>query len=122
MLLHCTHTVPSLSPQDVVVRSVNPASLTVSWQLPPMMVDSTEPITGHIVQYTRVGSSDGMSINVTSKTTYTISRLVPCVDYSVIVAAVSAKGTGPFSDPVVERSGDSSEFNYNNYLYQLFCA
>ena len=104
-------TVPSSSPQNVMVTSVNPASLMVSWQ-PPPMIDHNGPITSHVIQYTRVGSSDMMSMNVNSGTTHTISGLVAFVDYSIIVAARTVNGTGPFNDPfVVGRSGEDSELN-----------
>ena len=104
-------TVPSSPPQDVMVDSHNPASLMVSWKLPPKR-NHNGPITGHVIQYTRVGSSDMMSVNVTSGTTHTISGLVAYVNYSVIVAAMTVNGTGPFSDPpVVGRSGEDGELN-----------
>ena len=103
-------TVPSSSPQNVMVTSVNPASLMMSWK-PPPMIDHNGPIT-YMIQYTRVGSSDMMSVNVNSGTTHTISGLVAYVDYSVTVAARTVNGTGPFSDPpVVGRSGEYSKFN-----------
>ena len=108
-----TYTVPSFSPLDIVVTSVNPASLMVSWQLPPIIEDSNGPITGHIVKYARVGSSDVKSVNVTSGTTSTISSLVPCDEYEVSVAAVNNDGIGPFSNSAVGRSGDNGELNYN---------
>ena len=105
-------TVPSSSPRNVTVESHNPASLMVSWR-PPTSRDRNGPITGHVIQYTRVGSSDMMSVNVTSGTTHTISGLVAYVNYSVIVAAMTINGTGPFSDPpVVNRSGEDGELNY----------
>ena len=94
-----------------MVVSHNPASLYVSWRLPRNR-DLNGPITGHVIQYTRVASSDMMSVNVTSGTTHTISGLVAYVNYSVIVAAITVNGTGPFSDPpVVGRSGEDGEFN-----------
>ena len=94
-----------------MVESPNPASLTVSWR-PPVVRDHNGPITGYMIKYTRVGLSDTMSVNVTSGTTHTISGLVVDVNYSVIVAAMTVNGTGPFSDPpVVERSRGYSEFN-----------
>ena len=103
-------TVPSSPPQNVTVTSVNPASLMVSWQ-PPPMIDHNGPIT-YVIQYTRVGSSDMMSVNVNSGTTHTISGLVAYVDYSVTVAARTVNGTGPFSNPpVIGRSGEDGEFN-----------
>ena len=92
-------TVPSSPPQNIMVISVNPASVRVLWQTPPM-IDHNGPIT-YVIQYTRGGSSDMMSVNVNSGTTHTISRLVAFVDYSVTVAARTVNGTGPFSNPVV---------------------
>ena len=104
-------TVPSSPPREVMVESYNPASLNVTWQLPPDR-DRNGPITGYVIQHTRVGSSDMMSVNVTSRTTHTISGLVAYVNYSVIVAAMTVNGTGPFSGlPVVGRSGEDSELN-----------
>ena len=102
-------TVPSSPPQNVTVTSVNPASLNVSWQ-PPLMIDHNGPIT-YMIQYTRVGSSDMMSVNVNSGTICTISELVAYVNYSLIVAARTVNGTGPFSNPVVQRSGEDGELN-----------
>ena len=105
----CNSTVSSSSPRDVMVDSHNPASLMVSWQLPGQR-DRNGPIIGYVIQYTRVGSSDMMSVNVTSGTTHTISGLVAYVNYSVAVAAMTVNGTGPFSDPpVVGRSGEDGE-------------
>ena len=104
-------TVPSSPPQNVLVTSINPASLMVSWQ-PPPLIDHNGPIT-YMIQYTRVGTIDMMSVNVNSGTTqYTISGLVAYVDYTVTVAARTVNGTGPFSDPpVVFRSGEDGELN-----------
>ena len=101
-------TVPNSPPQNVMVTSINPASLMVSWQ-PPPMIDHNGPIT-YMIQYTRVGSSDMMGVNVSNGTTHTISRLVAYADYSVIVATRTVNGTGSFSDPpVVQRSGEDSK-------------
>ena len=102
-------TVPSSPPQNVMVTSVNPASLMVSWQL-PSTINYNGPITGHVIRYTGGGSSDMMNVN--STTTHTISELVAFVDYSVTVAARTVNGTGTFSNPpVVQRSGEDGELN-----------
>ena len=75
-----------------------------------MLRDRNGPITGYVIQYTRVGSNDMMSMNVASGTTHTISGLVAYVNYSMIVAAMTVNGTGPFSDPpVIGRSGEDGE-------------
>ena len=104
-------TVPSSSPMNVMVTSVNPASLQIALQ-PPLEIDHNGPITGYIINYTRVGSDITMSVNVTSGTTHTISGLVAYVNYSLTVAAMTVNGTGPFSDPpVVGRSGEGGELN-----------
>ena len=78
----------------------------MSWQ-PPTEIDHNGPITGYIIQYTRVGSSDMMSVNVSSDlTVYVISGLVAYDNYSVTVVTVNINGTGPPSSPLVERSGE----------------
>ena len=102
-------TVPSSPPQNVMVTSVNPASLMVSWQ-PPPMIDHNGMITSHVIQYTRGGTSN--MTNVNSGTTHTISGLVAYVDYSVTVAARTVNGTGTFSSAMVQRSGEDGELNY----------
>ena len=101
-------TVPSSPPREVTVTTVIPASLMVSW-LRPTARNRNGPITSYMIHYTRVEPSDIMSVNVTSGTTYTISGLVGYVNYSVTVAAVNVNGTGPFSSPMVGRSGEDSE-------------
>ena len=101
-------TAPSSPPQNVMVMSVDPASLMVSWQ-PPPPIDHNGPINGYVIQYTRVGSSGMMSVNVTSGTAQLISRLFAYVDHSVTVAAMNVNGTGPFSNSAVDRSGENSE-------------
>ena len=110
-------TVPSSPPRDIMVESYNPASLNVSWR-PPVRRDRNGPITGYVIQYTRVGSSDMMSANVTSGTTHIVSGLVTYVNYSVIVAAMTVNGTGPFSDSsVVGRPGEDGELNQQFKMY-----
>ena len=105
-------TAPTSSPLNVMVTSVNPASLDVSWQ-PPLEINQNGPITGYVIQYTKFGSSDTMSENINSGATHTIlSGLVAYVNYSVIVAAVNVNGTGPFSNPpVIVTSGENGESN-----------
>ena len=97
-----------------MLATVNPASLNVSWQ-PPLDIDHNGLITGYVIRYTRVGSLSVITTIeiVTNKITYTISGLVADVDYSVMVASLNINGTGPFSDPEVERSGDNGKWPAN---------
>ena len=103
-------TVPRLPPQNITMTSADPASLRVSWQLPPDICYK-EPITGHVIQYTRVGSKNEVTKNVDRETTHTISELIVDTKYSVRVAAKNAIGTGPFSEPEQQVSGQNSKFN-----------
>ena len=93
-----------------MITSVSSASLVVKFQQPPL-IDHNGPITGHVIQYTRVGTQIVTREIVTSGTTHTISGLLAHITYSVTVAAVNINGTGRFSSPVVQRSGQDSELN-----------
>ena len=82
----------------------------VSWQ-PPLEIHCNGPITSYVIQYDRVGLEDNMILNVPNETILTISGLFAYAKYSVKIAAVNAYGTGPFSKPIVETSGENGEFN-----------
>ena len=98
-------TVPSSPPQNIMIARTNPASLKVSWQ--PPMESHNVPVTGYVIQYIKDGSHDMIKdIKNISGTTCTISGLVPCTKYSVKVAAMNIDRAGPFSEPVVEISGE----------------
>ena len=106
----CYPTVPSSPPHSIVVTSTNPASLKISWQ-PPLEPLCTIPITGYMIEYFKDGPQDNIkdvkNVNVASATTYTISGLITCAQYSVQVAAMNGNRIGPFSEPVVEILEDS---------------
>ena len=88
----------------------------MSWQ-PPLNENSNEPITGYVMQYGRTGSDDMMTINILNDTNLTISGLFACAEYSVTMAALNARGTGPFSKPELGTSGEDSELNHVTILY-----
>ena len=111
-------TVPSLTPQNVVVTSTDPASLRVKWQLPSEIYHNI-PITGHVIQYTRMRSNDVMTMNVDSGTTHTISGLVAFTEYSIRVAAKTVNATGSFSKPELQISGEDSESN-STYILCMY--
>ena len=103
-------TVPSSPPQSIIVTSTDPASLRVSWQ--PPMENHNIPITGYVIQYIKDGVQDMIEdIKNISGTTHTISGLVACTKYLVMIAAINGDRTGPFSEPVVEISGEDSELS-----------
>ena len=106
-----------------MVTSVNPAALRVTWQPPPQIAHNG-PITGYVIQYTRVGSNDMMmSVNVDSGIEqYNISELIAYVNYTVMVAARNSNGTGNNSDPLVVRSGQNGELLLVINFYKEFLA
>ena len=116
----CNSAVPSSPPQSVMIRSTNPALLTLSWQ-PPLEISHNIPITDYVIQYKKNGSQDTVSniqkVNVASGTTHTISGLVAITEYSVKVAAMNDNGIGPFSESAVGISGEDSELNLH-YLVE----
>ena len=98
-------TVPSSPPHSIIITSTDPASLKVSWQ--PPMESLNVPITGYVIQYIKDGSQDMIKdIKNINGTTHTLSGLVPYTKYSVKVAAINGDRTGPFSEPMVEISGE----------------
>ena len=75
------------------------------------------PITVYVIEYIKDGSQDMIKyIKNINGTTYIISGLIPCTKYSVKVAAIIDGRTGPFSEPVVEISGEDGEFNFHNLV------
>ena len=103
-------TVPSSPPQSIIVTSTDPASLRVSWQ--PPMENHNVPITSYVIHYIKDGAQDMIEdIKIISATTHTISGLVAYTKYSVTIAAINGDRTGPFSEPVVEISGEESELS-----------
>ena len=111
-------TVPSSPPQNVMVTSVIPASLRVSWN-PPLGIDHNGNITGYVIQYTRNGSSDMMSVNVTNGTTHTVSGLFVLTEYSVRVAAINVNGTGLLSNAITGRSGEDGKLISHSYAVHV---
>ena len=80
----------------------------VSW-MPPPVIDHNGPLTGHVIQYTILWSNNTMNETVSNETTHIITGLVPFVNYSVRVAALTVNGIGPFSNHMVQVSGESGE-------------
>ena len=74
------------------------------------MENHNVPITGYVIQYSKDGPQDMINdIRNISGTTHTISGLVAYTKYSVKVAAMTVDETGPFSESVIQISGEDSE-------------
>ena len=92
-----------------MLTSVNPASLIISWQ-PPPLIDQNGPLTSYVILYSRVGSNISMTETVTNETEYVISGLIAFTNYSVEVAARTINGTGPISNSVIQVSGEGNKY------------
>ena len=100
-------TVPSARPQSVIVTSVNPSSLMVSWQTIPE-IDHNGQL-DYVIEYTRSGTLRNMVTVDGSVTAHTIPELVPFVEYSVRVAGMTVNGTGQYSNFIRRMSGEDGE-------------
>ena len=106
MSVVCTCTVPSSPPGRVTVKVVNSTTLMTSFN-PPPIIDHNGQLTGYVIRYTRVGSNNTKYVKTKyTRTTIYLSELDEFANYSVTVAAVNVNGTGPFSDPVVQATGN----------------
>ena len=91
-----------------MTASIDPASLKVSWE-PPMETNHDVSITGYVIQYSKDGTQDIKDIKSINATIHTISGLAACTKYSIKVAAINGDRTGPFSESVVEVSGEDGK-------------
>ena len=100
--------VPSGSPHNILVPSVTSTSVRVVWES-PLIQERNGKIVGYTLEVTRIGTgsvyqltSDEASLNITG--------LAPFTKYSIVIAARTAIGTGPFSVVITvctEEDGES---------------
>ena len=117
--LHSLHVAPTGSPEGLNITSVESISLTLMWETVPCS-DQRGPITGYRLNYTY---SNGTFIVNNSlelqDTTHELTGLTPFTNYSVQfhVAAINAKGTGPYADKVFTvmtlQDGELVHVDYN---------
>ena len=89
---------PAGAPAGLTSTSVGSRSLSVVWGIVACL-EQRGPITGYRLRY-----SNGTSIMNTTgqeRRHHNLTGLTPYTSYSVQVAAVNNKGTGPYSDPIL---------------------
>ena len=102
-------TAPSSPPQNVVVIDVDPASLRVTWQ-PPPLIDQNGPLVGYTISYHRTDDFlNTQSLGTTGNETI-ISGLDPFVSYSVQMYARNDRGLGIASSIMNQVSGQDSKY------------
>ena len=108
-------TAPSSAPQNVMVTTLDKASLNVTWD-PPLAIDQNGPLTSYFITYETAGENL-MSVTVdATQHMYILSSLTPYVNYSVQVAATNVNGTGIFSSTVMNISGQSGK--YTEFIWE----
>lgn len=92
------------APGEVFATAVSGSEIDVAWAAPA--ATGTSPISDYRVEYRPTGSVDWIRAMdpVTATTGARIDGLVPNTEYQVRVAAISAAGTGAFSESVAART------------------
>ena len=83
---------------------INSTAISVSWY-PPLFLDQNGDITGYQLMITNQNrtNSSAMVVSVTN-TSYVAIMLREFEVYSIEIAAQTAIGLGPFSDPVSDQT------------------
>ena len=90
-----TVSAPANAPEDTIANPVDsePHQLEVTWSQVPY--DCTGDLTGYLVTWEVEGNILSHTTETTT-TSYTITELEPCTEYTVNVAAISQTGlSGP---------------------------
>jgi hypothetical protein len=86
---------PSAAPSDLIVTGSDSTSVSLSWNPPPAKDHNGQLIiTGYTVKYG--ASTDAQSSTTTSYTSIKIDNLNPNTEYTFLVCAKNAAGSGPF--------------------------
>ena len=96
---------PTGAPGGLSSTSVDSRSLSVVWGTVPCPHQGG-PITGYRLYYSN--GSDSYTVNITGEENrqYNLTKLTPFTSYSLQVAAVNDRGTGPYSTLTVETLQD----------------
>ena len=97
--MHSLHAAPTGPPEGLNITSVESISLTLMWETVPCS-DQGGPITGYKLNYTYSnGTFTANNTLVLESRHFMLTGLTPFTNYSVQfhVAAINAKGTGPYA-------------------------
>ena len=98
---------PSAPPEDVTTEVINSTAILVSWN-PPPFPDQNGNIIGYqlrITNQSRINSSASV-VNVNNVTSYVATMLEEFEVYSFEIAAETAIGLGPLSEPETNQTFD----------------
>ena len=87
--------VPSGSPQNIIATVISSRSVTVTWS-PLRPEDQNGNITAYFINASVVGSEEMFQL-ISESTILEIDTLTPFTTYSILIAASTVVGLGPFS-------------------------
>ena len=111
------HTDPHSPPRDVEVSSIGTQSVDVSW-IPPLTQDHNGPLTYYEIHFSQNQFDSLSTVIVQSQglsTSY--SNLEEFTNYTVVVAAATSTGLGPFTTPVSFTTQEAGTFSVSNNMY-----
>ena len=94
---------PTGAPEGLTHTLVKSISLTLMWETAVPCFNQSEPITGYRLNYTYSNSTFTVKNTLVLESRhFMLTGLTPFTNYSVQfhVAAINAKGTGPYADRV----------------------
>ena len=101
---------PSGAPQRFGARALGSRIILLSWS-PPLEGERNGEIQGYFVLIEEEESGTQYTHTVgQNSTAYLATMLHPYYNYNCSVAAFTLGGTGPFSDPVLVRTAEDSEW------------
>ena len=113
-----SYTVPSASPNALVVSFITSTSALLSWS-PPLAPEHNGVITGYSVTVVKITSSETVTYTTTNLT-LTVTALLPYTNYKFTVAASTNEGLGPNSDFLSFQTSQDGKFSsYLCYICYL---
>ena len=85
---------------NIRLSSLGPRQILIHWD-PPLPANRNGPIVGYLVNITADSIGHTLPQVSTNSTSHTQGSLVPATTYSVLIAAVTDAGSGPFSSVTV---------------------
>ena len=119
VLLSCiSHSpVPNGSPQNIIATDLLSRSVTLTWN-PPLPEYQNGNITAYFINATVVGSEEMFQL-VSPFTILEIDTLTPYTTYSILIAASTVVGSGPFSTVLTIQTPQDGKWSCYSANYVL---
>ncbi len=103
------NTVPSGPPQNINSASITSTSILLTWEL-PLQEDQNGEITSYSVSFTSLDSSDTSVVTVYDSEELELTELRPFTTYTIVIAAETTIGIGPYSKVFHVQTLEDGEF------------